>query len=208
VFGFAVFMLVAFGVAPARAGSVDIVVQSTTTAPGMAGQFDIDLVNNSASAVNIASFHADVFLPDTTFVTFAGIDDATTAPYIFSITGSAPPGFTAQLLPMEAAGTDLSATSQVVNPGETWGLAHVTYLVDPSTPLGTVVNVFLEATSMNFDPPAGTFLLDPTGAPVPANLVDGTITVGAPVPEPTSLTLLAISAVALVVGRRFVRRDG
>jgi hypothetical protein len=201
-------MLVAFGVAPARAGSVDIVVQSTTAAPGTAGQFDVDLVNNSASAVTVAGFSVDVLLTDTTFVTFTAIDDATTAPYIFSITGSQPPGFTAQLLPMEATGNDISAGAQVVNPGDTWGLAHITYLVDPSAPLGTVVPMVLEQFPQNFAT-GGTSLLDPTGAPIPFSGLgtNGTITVGLPVPEPASLTLLAISSVALVLGKRFVRRD-
>jgi hypothetical protein len=194
------------GVAPARAGSLDIVVESTTAAPGTVGQFDIVLQNNSASAVNIANFSVDVLLSDSTFVTFTGIDNGTIAPYIFSITGSAPPGFTGNLLPMEAAGTDLSNTSQVVNPGDTWGLAHVKYIVDPAAPLGTVVGVALELLPV-FLPSGGTSLLDPAGEPVPFSMVNGTITVAGPsVPEPASVTLLAISSVAVVLGNRFARR--
>ena len=129
--------LVVFGVTPSRAGSLDIVVMSTTTAPGTAGQFDIELQNNSSSAVTIGSFSVDVLLSDSTFVNFVTADNATTAPYIFSITGSFPPGFGSNLLPMEAAAFDTAASGgQVVNPGETWGLAHIRYVVDPSAPLG------------------------------------------------------------------------
>jgi hypothetical protein len=54
--------LVVLGVTPCRAGTLDIVVMSTVTPPGMAGQFDIDLVNNSSSAVTIGSFSVDVLL--------------------------------------------------------------------------------------------------------------------------------------------------
>jgi hypothetical protein len=195
--------LVVLGVTPCRAGTLDIVVMSTVTPPGTAGQFDIDLVNNSASAVSIAAFSVDVLLSDTTNVTFTSIDNATTAPYIFSITGSFPPGFLGNLLPMEVAGNDLSNTFQVVNPGETWGLAHVRYLVDPAAPLGTVVGVALQPTPVFLPPPGGTSLSDPTGAGVPFSTVDGTITVGEAVPEPTSFTMLAMAGVAVLAMRRF-----
>jgi hypothetical protein len=181
----------------ARAGSLSIVVQSTSALPGTLGQFDVDLVNNSASAVTIGAFSVDVLLTDTTFVTFTAIDNATTAPYIFSITGSFPPGFVSQLLPMEATGNDLAASAgQVVNPGETWGLAHVKYLVDPAAPLGTVVPMVLEQFPQNFTS-GETSLTDPNGASVPFTGLgrNGTITVGAPttaVPEPATLTLMGL----------------
>jgi hypothetical protein len=119
--------------------------------PGTTGHFDLDLVNNSSSAVAIGAFSMDVLLPDTTFVTFTALDNANTPPYIFSITGSFPAGFTGNLLPIEATGNDLAATAgQVVNPRETWGLAPVSYLVDPSAPLGTVIPLVLEQFPQNF----------------------------------------------------------
>jgi hypothetical protein len=205
--GLFVMAVLLLGVAPARAGSLDIIVESTTAAPGTVGQFDVVLQNNSASAVNIASFSVDVLLSDTTNVNFTGINNATITPYIFSLTGSSPPGFTGNLLPMEASGMDLSAGAQVVNPGDTWGLADISYLVDPAAPLGTIVPVALELTPVFLPPSGGTSLLDPTGAPVPFSMVDGTITVGtASVPEPASVTLLAISSLAVVLGNRFARR--
>jgi len=208
MFGVFVIAVLLLGVAPARAGFLDIIVESTTAAPGTVGHFDVVLQNNSASAVGIASFSVDALLSDITHVTFAGINKATIAPYIFSITGSFPPGFTGNLLLMEANGMDLSAGAQVVNPGDTWGLADISYLVDPAAPLGTIVPVALELTPVFLPPPGGTSLLDPTGAPVPFSLVDGTITVGtASVPEPASVTLLAISSLAVVLGNRFARRS-
>ena len=86
--GLFVMAVLLLGVAPARAGSVDIIVESTKAAPGTVGQFDVVLQNNSASAVDIAGFSVDVLLSDTTNVNFTGINNATIAPYIFSITGS------------------------------------------------------------------------------------------------------------------------
>ena len=111
------------GGSPSRAGTVSIVVESTSALPGTTGSLDVLLQNNSASAVSVTAFSVDVLLADTTNVVFTAIDNATTAPYIFSITGSFPPGFSSNLLPMEASGMDLSNGMQVVNPGDTWGLA-------------------------------------------------------------------------------------
>jgi hypothetical protein len=199
-FTFLAVALLLFGVMPARAGTLDITVTDTTTAPGSAGQFEINLVNNSASAVTVAGFAVDVFLADITNVTFTEIDNSTAAPYIFSITGDI--GFVPSLLPEEASGNDFASTGgQVVNPGDTWGLAHVRYLVNPLAPPGTVIPVTLEINPV--DSGFGTSLSDPTGAGIPFNLVNGTITVGTAVPEPASFTLLAIAGVAVLAVRRF-----
>src|SRR5262249_33225734 len=129
---------------------------------------------------------------------FTGINDSTVAPYIFSITGSSPLGFTGNLLPMEAAGFDASAIGdQVVNPGETWGLAHISYLVDPAAPLGTVVPMVLEQFPQNI-PTGGTSLGDfETGIPFSGLGSNGTITIGIrSVPEPTSLVMAGVAALA------------
>jgi hypothetical protein len=198
-FTFMALALLLFGAVPARAGTLDIVVTNTTAAPGTAGQFEVDLVNNSSSAVTIAGFSVDVFLADITNVSFTAIDTATNAPYIFSITGSL--GFVPALLPQEASGNDLATLGgQVVNPGDTWGLAHVRYLVDPAAPLGTVIPVALEVTPVVSG--FGTSLSDPTGGAVPFTTVDGTITVGTAVPEPASFTMLALAGVAVLTVRR------
>ena len=155
---------------------------------------------------NDRRFSVDVLLSNSSVVNFTSIDNGTTAPYIFSITGSF--GFVSNLLPMEAAGNDIALSGgQVVNPGDTWGLAHLRYLVDPSAPPGTVVGVMLEPTPVFLPPPGGTSLSDPTGAPVQFTSVNGTITItGTAIPEPASVTLLGISGVILLVGTRLARR--
>jgi hypothetical protein len=203
--------LLALGTSTARAGTLDIVVESTSALPGTAGQFDVLLVNNSASAVTVAGFSVDVLLTDTTFVTFTAIDNLTVAPYIFSITGSFDGGFVGQTLLEEVAGNDLAATAgQVVNPGETWGLAHISYMVDSSAPLGTAVSMVLEEFPQNSSLiPGGTSLTDAAGAQILFSGLgsNGTITVGVPtIPEPTSVTLLATSGVIFLAGRGIARR--
>jgi hypothetical protein len=185
----------------ARAGFLSIVVQSTSAMPGATGSFDVDLVNNSSSPVSILGFSVDVLLSDITNVTFTAMDNSTTAHYIFSITGSFGSGFQSGILPQEATGTDVSAGGgQFVAPGETWGLAHVSYLVNPAAPPGTVVPMFLEQ-SPQFFASGGTSLTDPSGNPVSFKGLgtNGTITVEgtAAAPEPASLTLAAIGAAGL-----------
>jgi hypothetical protein len=203
-FTFLAVALLLFGIVPARAGTLDIMITDTTTEPGTAGQFEINLVNNSASAVTVGGFAVDVFLADITNVTFTQIDNATAAPYIFSITGGI--GFVPSLLPEEASGNDLSSTpaGQLVNAGETWGLAHVRYLVMPGAPLGTIIPVTLE--QFPVDSGFGTSLSDPSGAGVSFSGLgpNGTITVGtAAVPEPASFTMLTMAGIAVVAMRRF-----
>jgi len=207
--GLLVSALLLFGAFPVQAGTLDIVVESTMAAPGTNGQFDVLLENNSASAVTIGAFSVDVLLSSTTAVSFTAIDNATTAPYIFSITGSFPPGFMGNILPMEVAGNDLAASGgQVVNPGDTWGLANVSYMVDSAAALGTVVGLSLEPVPVFLPPPGGTSLADDQGNPVDFNTVNGTITIqnASAVPEPAAVTLLGISGVILLAAARIARR--
>ena len=199
--------LVWFATTTSPAGSVDIVVENSTAAPGSSGQFDVVLQNNSATAVTVAFFSVDVLLSNATSVSFTGIDNNTVAPYIFSLTGSFPPGFLGNLLPMEASGTDTAATvGQVVNPGDTFGLADVRYSVDPSASAGSV-SVILEPDPVFLPPPGGTSLFDPTGAPIPFSMENGTITVqSTAVPEPATATLFLSSGLLLLLRSRFSRR--
>jgi PEP-CTERM motif len=111
---------------------------------------------------------------------------------------------------MEASGNDSTASGgQVVNPGDTFGLAQANFQVVPSAPLGTVVPVALELVPVFLPPPGGTNLLDPTGAPVPFNIINGEISIGtAAVPEPASLTMLAIAGAGVLAARRFKTARG
>lgn len=191
------------GAPEVNAGSLDIVVQSATAVPGTIGVLDVLLVNNSDSAVTVGSFRVDVLLSSTASVVFTAIDNGTFAPYLFSITGSAPPGFSANLLPTEAAGLDSAASGgQVVNPGDVWGLTEITFAVDADAAPGTV-SVSLQVEPEFLPPPGGTGLADDRGNPIAGvNLVNGTITV---VPEPAASTLLLISGVVVTAGGRFSR---
>ena len=180
-------------------------MENTTAAPGMAGQFDVVLLNNSGSAVTIG---ASAWTCSSRIRQPSASRPSITTQRLLAVSNTGSFGFVSNLLPMEAAGNDIALSGgQVVNPGDTWGLAHLRYLVDPSAPPGTVVGVMLEPTPVFLPPPGGTSLSDPTGAPVQFTSVNGTITItGTAIPEPASVTLLGISGVILLVGTRLARR--
>jgi hypothetical protein len=204
-FALALFVL---GAAPCRAGTLDLVVETTTAAPGTSGQFDIDLVNNSASAVTIGGFSVDVLLASTTSVVFTSIDNSTIAPYIFSITGGI--GFEPNQLPIEAAGSDFATTGgQLVNPGDTFGLARLRYLVDSAAIPGTVVGISLESVPVFLLPPGGTSLSDDLGNAVLFSGLgpNGTITIQT-VPEPSAFSMLAIAGGIMLASCRFKNAKG
>jgi hypothetical protein len=59
---FAVLAVIACALSGAvRAGSLDMVVDSTSALPGKSGAFDVSLKNNSATAVTVAAFSLDVW---------------------------------------------------------------------------------------------------------------------------------------------------
>ena len=206
-------VLVFLGALPAAAGTLDIVVENSKAVAGTSGSFEVDLRINTSSVISIAGFGIDVALPsDTSLVGFSGIDKGTVQPYIFAATGSFDGGILTALLPLEASANDTSAAiaGQALNPGDVFGLAHITYVVDPSAVPGTTFAVSLLLDSLGFSPPQprGTSLSDGDGNLVPFNMVNGTITVqgSGTVPEPAAVTLLGISGVVLLVVTRSARR--
>jgi hypothetical protein len=198
-------VLLVLATTPARAGQVLMVVPDVVAAPGSTGSFDVTLQNPSTSTqdVTVGGFNIDIRLADTSKVTFTGIDAMTTVPYIFTASGSF--GFVGSVLGggSEVTGNDLAlppANGVTITPGETLGLAHVTYQVATNAAPG-VVSVPL------VDLGSGTTLADQNGGPIDFNTMNGTITIsGAAVPEPGSLFMLVLGGItALFVSRKSPR---
>src|SRR5262249_26118792 len=122
----------------------------------------------------------------------------TALPYIFTSSGSF--GFIGSVLGggIEVTGNDLALVNGVtLTPGQSFGLAHVSFQVaanaaggDVPVPLGGI------GTS--------TALADENGMPIDFNTQAGTISILAPIPEPSSLALLTIGVAGILIGVRRV----
>ena len=206
--------LCVLGVTPGRADALNIIVQDSTAAPGTTGQFDVILQNDTGAVVNVASFSVDVLLPSAAPVSFTAVDNNTSSTYIFS---GIPPSTTGSFAgfeslfstapPHEASGDDTAAapSGQDVNAGASFGLAHVSYVVDAGASAGPIA-VTLEISPVILPPmTAGTSLADSSGNPIqpPPTLMNGTITIASSaVPEPSALSMLAIAGGIVLAARR------
>jgi hypothetical protein len=187
-------------VAPSRAGLV-MIAQDSTTKPGGTGAFDVILQNESTStqSVTVGGFSVDLKLASTSAVTFTAINANTTLPYIFTSSGSF--GLIGAVVGggIEVTGNDLAlppANGVTLDPGTSFGLAHILYQVSASVS-GTVPVPFV---SLN----AGTSLSDAAGQPITSFVTrNGIITI---VPEPASLTLFALGFAASMATVRLRRR--
>jgi hypothetical protein len=189
--------------APSRAGLV-LIAQDSATKPGGTGAFDVILENEASStqSVTVGGFSVDLKLANTNAVMFTAINTNTTLPYIFTSSGSF--GFTGAVSGggIEVTGNDLAlppADGVTLDPGTSFGLAHILYQVAANAG-GTVPVPFV---SIN----AGTSLADANGQPITSfGVNNGTITVTA-VPEPSSLTLLALGLATSMTAVRLRRRS-
>jgi hypothetical protein len=92
-----------------------------------------------------------------------------------------------------ASDTDQTAPGfTTLNPGDVFGLAHVSYEVASGTSAGAVTVSLV---------PDGTSLSDVTGSGIVFTPVGGSITINASTPEPSSLTMIGIGTAALLMHR-------
>jgi hypothetical protein len=181
--------LFAFEAAPARAGLI-MQVQNSAASAGGTGSFDVTLADTGGT-FNIAGFSVNLTVPGASGVSFTDVNtDTIVSPYIFG-TLQTPP-FSFDTFPnTQFIASDVAATSVTINPGDTFGLAHVTYSVTPGAPSAAVPVSLI-------DIGGGTALADENGNFVSFTTTDGTITVsGTAVPEPASLTLLGLGAASM-----------
>ncbi len=180
---------------PARAGLIVQALNSTADSGGT-GAFDV-VVNDTGGTFQVAGFSVELSLPVGSAVSFADVTtDTLAAPYLFGTLQSPP--FTFDSFPTQdfsASDFTLAAPGFItLNPGDIFGLAHVTYSIDPGAPAGPITVSLV---------PAGTSLSDNEGNPVSFTMSEGTITIAAStVPEPSSLVLAGVGAALLALTHR------
>lgn len=184
-------------IVPGRADGLVIQAPDIPATPGSSGSFDVLLINDGSSSQDIAgdslvmtlsgSAGSSIQFTDATIGTLA-------APYIFTYSLDNDMGFPLYTNPLpdvvlmtSDSGDPMSGYPgfTTVNPGDTFGLANVSYTVSPGATLGSTDAITFDLTNN------ATSLSDPNLGGIAFTAVNGSINV---VPEPTTLTLGTIAA--------------
>lgn len=178
--------------APGRAAQIG--APTIQAAPGSSGAFDLLLTNGPGdSGFNLAGFSAELSLLGASGVSFTSVTIATTAPYVFVTSGTTQPG--ADPLAPDLTATHFTAVDsefqspfyRAVGAGQTYGLARVSYFVDPGAATG------VRTLSIG----AASDLTDDSLNPIPFSVMNGTFNVVSfsAIPEPSSLALVGVGAI-------------
>ncbi len=200
---------IAGGAVPCSAGGLMIEAPNFTATPGSSGSFDLLLVNTNATGGASYEVSSDQFLLSLsgplgiTFTDATIATDPVAAPYIYVVSTDGNFGLPLPVtsLPTSFVATDSEFASpgyRTVNPGQTFGLAHVSYTVSSSTPNGI--------DAITIAPPPDSVLTMLDGTPIPFGIVNGSIAVGVVIPEPWALTQ-AVTAVVIGLGLAWRRRS-
>lgn len=176
--------------APARAGLM-IQVQDFTTLGNGTGTFDLVLVNDGPDTYNVSTDVVEIAIVGATGAVFSDATTATALTYIYATSFADANG-----IPLYAGtpGTDLVVIDtesadplyRVVAPGESYGLAHVTFQDDPNAPLtAAMIAVVADGTTISDE--------------------DGNIIYPAAIPEPSSLVSLAVGILVAIGSARRLR---
>jgi hypothetical protein len=195
------------GAVPCSAGGLVIEAPSLMAKPGSSGSFDLLLMNTNLTGGTSYDVSSDQFvlsLSGPLGITFTGVSiDTVAAPYIFVSSGTTQPGgppLSTDTFPnTQFTGADTEFASpyyRTVNPGQTFGLAHVSYAVSSTTPSGT--------DTITIAPSPTSLLTMVDGTPISFGITNGSITV---IPEPWALTQ-ASTAVLIGLGLVWWRRRG
>jgi hypothetical protein len=191
---------------PCRAAGLVIEAPNVIAAPGSSGSFDVLLVNTNpagGASYDVAADSLGLSLVGPLSVTFTGVSiDTVAAPYIYVTSGTTVPGglpLSLDTFPntqFTASDSEFASPGfRTVDPGQTFGLAHVSFAISPTSPLGTDTIAFVSPT---------TSLSDQNGNAIPVSLVSGSI---ASVPEPSALAE-AVTAALIGLGSFWWRRRG
>lgn len=181
---------------PCRAAGLVIEAPNLTAKAGSSDSFDVVLVNtNSAggASYHVAADSIGLSLLSPLSDTFTDVSLNTIVPYIYVTSGTTVPGggpLSLDTFPstqFTASDTEFAAPGfRVMNPGDTFGLAHVSFSVNPSTAFRTDTIVIASGSA--------TSLSDNNGNSIPFTTQNGSIFVGAVVPEPCALAQAATAA--------------
>jgi hypothetical protein len=174
-------------------------------APGSSGSFDLLLMNTNAlggASYDVAADSFGLSLVGPLSVTFTGVSINTVVPYIYVTSGTTQGGGPLSLGPFPntqftAFDSEFASPGfQTVNPGDTFGLANVAYAVSPTTPNGTDTITLVGL---------ATTLSDVNGSAIPFTISNGSLRVGAAIPEPSAL-IQAATAALIGLGALWWRR--
>jgi hypothetical protein len=199
-------------VTPCRAEGLVIEAPNLTgVLPGSTGSFDILLMNTNSTggaSFNVASDNLAVSISGPAGVTITNITTSTVATYIFE--QSIDTNFGLPFASINNPPTSFSANDagdvaagypgfQVVAPGQTYGLALVTYAISATAPPGAVDTISINSINV------GTSLADDQGNLLSFTPVNGSITTLFAVPEPASV-IPAATAVLIGIAAAWGRR--
>ena len=187
------------GAVPCSAGGLLIEAPDLTVTPGSSGSFDLLLVNTNAIGGDSYDVSSDQFVLSLSGP--LGISSRASRStrsgrraLHLRVVGDNAAGRTAALhghLPEHPfTGIDAEFASpgfRTVNPGETFGLAHVSYSVSPTAANGI--------DTITIAPSPLSLLTMVDGTRISFGISNGLITVGVPIPEPWAITQAATAAV-------------
>jgi hypothetical protein len=199
-------------VTPCRAEGLVIEAPNLTgVLPGSTGSFDILMMNTNSTggaSFNVASDNLDVSISGPAGITITNVTTSTVATYIFE--QSIDTNFGLPFASINSPPTSFSANDagdvaagypgfQVVAPGQTYGLALVTYAISATAPPGAVDTISINSINV------GTSLADDQGNLLSFTPVNGSITTLFAVPEPASV-IPAATAVLIGIAGAWGRR--
>ncbi len=187
-------------ITPCRAAGLVIEALSSNALPGSSGSFDIVLINTNATggtSYDVATNTLDISVSGPAGITINDVTMSTSANYIFAESLDANYGL--PLATINSPPTSFTSSDsgdvvngypgyQVVNPGETYGLAHVDYTVSTTAAIGSRDTISIDSLNV------GTSLSDQNGNLLPFTPQNGVVVIGSVIPEPSALIQGATAA--------------
>jgi hypothetical protein len=189
-------LVIALGIDASCEAGLVVEAPNITVAPGSSGSFDL-LITSTGGTFEVASDTVELSLTGLSNVSFTNVSINTAVPYIYGANSATTAGstFTFSTFPgtsFETFDFLLTLGAQTINPGDVFGLVDVQYSVAANATPGA-------SGSLAFGP--DTALADAAGNNVVFTAQNGSITISSTaVPEPSTLSLLAVGCATVLVG--------